>query len=116
MSINWAKIRDGNILLIHHSTSSIIEIRVYEEDSDKYNEIYIDYWELESLKRGLTKTDTEEKLFNQTDMDLFAVSFSAWYSYSEEAQIYKSQKLSASEMLKIYKDRPYLKTDSPQQN
>jgi hypothetical protein len=60
MSALWSKIRDGNILMIHHSTSSTLEIRVYEEDSDRYNEIYMDYYELESLKRAIRQTDNEQ--------------------------------------------------------
>lgn len=57
----------------------------------------------------------EEKKFTEEERDLFAMAFLVWY-HSEEAQIYKSQGLSNYALLKLYKDRPYLRTDAPQSN
>ncbi len=53
---------------------------------------------------------------NTEEQDLFAIAFCSWYSYAEDAQIYKAQKLPAGKMLELYKSRPYLRTDSPEEN
>ncbi len=57
-----------------------------------------------------------EKKYTEEDRDLFAMSFLTWYTCAEDAQIHKEQNLSTYKMLQLYKDRPYLRTDSPQSN
>lgn len=57
-----------------------------------------------------------EQKYTEEERDNFAIAFCAWYCHSEDAKIYKSQKLSTGQILKLYKDRPYLKTDKPEQN
>lgn len=57
-----------------------------------------------------------EQKYTEEERDVFALSFLIWYLYAEDAQIYKSQEMTAGEMLDIYKSRPYLKTDQPQEN
>jgi len=59
---------------------------------------------------------SDEKKFTQEDMDLFAMAYCAWYTFAEDAQIYKQQNLSAYKMLELYKSRPFLRTDAPQSN
>jgi len=58
----------------------------------------------------------EEKKYTEEERDLFAIAFCCWYSYAEDAQVYKAQKLSANKLLELYKDRPYLRTDAPESN
>lgn len=72
---------------------------------------WLDESETPSLPSG-----EEQKWVSEEERDEFAMSFAAWYSYAEDAQVYKSQKLSAGKMLSLYKSRPYLRTDSPEYN
>lgn len=58
----------------------------------------------------------DEKKYTEEERDLFAMSYCNWYTFAEDAQIYKQQNLSAYKMLQLYKDRPFLRTDSPQSN
>ena len=60
--------------------------------------------------------ENDEKKFTEEERDLFAMAFLVWYYGAEDAQIYKAQGLSTYDLLKLYKDRPYLRTDAPQQN
>lgn len=57
-----------------------------------------------------------EQKYTEEERDVFALSFLVWYLHAEDAQIYLSQGLAAGEMLDIYKNRPFLKTDYPQEN
>jgi hypothetical protein len=67
-----------------------------------------------SLSRIVELEREVERL--KEEKDLFAMSYCGWYSYAEDAQIYKAQKLPASKMLELYKSRPYLRTDKPENN
>ena len=58
----------------------------------------------------------QEKKFTQEEMDIFAMSFCAWYCYADDAQVYRQQELSATKMLELYKSRPLMRTDSPESN
>ncbi len=59
---------------------------------------------------------SEELKYTEEERDEFALNFCTWYCYAEDAQIYKQQHLTGFEMLELYKDRPFLRTDSPQSN
>jgi len=52
----------------------------------------------------------------EQDRDSFAINFAAWYAHAEDAAIYRSQHLTAYELLKLYKSRPFLRTDAPESN
>lgn len=58
----------------------------------------------------------EEKKYTQEEMEVFALSFLSWYACAEDAQIYRQQNLSEYQMLQLYKDRPFLRTDKPESN
>lgn len=88
--------------IIERPTSSASEISTLKQTIVDYDKQVIELKkEIEALK--------EEK-------DLFAMSYSGWYSYAPDAQVYKAQKLPASQMLALYKSRPYLRTDAPEEN
>lgn len=58
----------------------------------------------------------DKKKFTQEEMDLFAMSYAGWYAHGDDAQIYRSQHLSAYKMLELYKSRPFSRTDAPDKN
>ena len=58
----------------------------------------------------------DNKAYTKEERDEFAIGFLAWYNFADDAQIYKDQRISIGQMLSIYEDRPFLRTDSPQQN
>jgi len=71
---------------------------------------------VEHIDELISKYEKSEKKYNQEEIDSFALSFAAWYAHADDAQVYKSQNLSAYDLLQLYKDRPYLRTDAPESN
>jgi hypothetical protein len=51
---NWTEIKEGNITLKHHSTSS--EIELIWEDAESTQGMFFDYYEFESLVKAIEKT------------------------------------------------------------
>lgn len=47
----WINVDNGDIRLIHHSTASVIQIIVQDEDGT--NEIWLDYYQFEQLKEAI---------------------------------------------------------------
>ena len=55
--MNWSKIKYGNVTLIHHSTSSLIEVEVMSKEEevqggplvDTKDVLYLDYAQFEDL-------------------------------------------------------------------
>ena len=58
--INFDKRKEGNVKLIHHSTSSYIEIKVESDKEVKEMEdiesLWLTYEEFDNLKKAITKT------------------------------------------------------------
>ena len=54
---NWTERKVGNVKMIHHSTSSVIEI-IIEQDDEKIT-VWLDYTDFENLKKALKLTDDE---------------------------------------------------------
>lgn len=53
---NWTKIEVGYVTLIHHSTASVIEIVVTNDDSElPPKNIWLDYYDFEALKDAIKK-------------------------------------------------------------
>lgn len=54
---NWTKIEVGNVTLIHHSTSSVVEVVVKDDDFEKPpKQLWLDYYDFEALKEAMYKT------------------------------------------------------------
>lgn len=51
---NWIKEQDGNVIMVHHSTSSVVELIVLDEDN-KAKSLYMDYYDFESLVKVIQK-------------------------------------------------------------
>lgn len=45
---NWTERQEGNVKFIHHSTSSVIEMKVKDE-SGIWREVWLDYYDFENL-------------------------------------------------------------------
>lgn len=52
----WIKEKEGNVTLVHHSTSSQIEL-ILDEDKDYIKYLFLDYYEYEALKKIIEKID-----------------------------------------------------------
>lgn len=92
-----------------------------KEEIEKLANDYVSKWdntqsEKESFKRHFIAGIIESEPKRMEEMELFAMNYCIWYCYSEDAQIYKSQNLTSYQMLQLYKDRPFLRTDMPQSN
>lgn len=60
----WTEIKEGRIKLIHHSASSLVELIIIRSEEvtqgsweDKEETIWLDYYEISSLKDALNKID-----------------------------------------------------------
>ncbi len=51
----WIKEKEGNVTLVHHSTSSTIELIVEYEGEE--NRFWLDYYEYENLKKLILKIE-----------------------------------------------------------
>lgn len=56
----WITIEEDNVKLIHHSTSSTVEL-VMDEGKDSEQKFWMDYYGFEKLKRALIKLEELEK-------------------------------------------------------
>lgn len=92
---------------------------------DRLNEYGKEGWQLVwvhngkmFLKRETGQSEKQEQEVEKikSDMDAFAIGFCGWYCHAPDAEVYKSQNLSAQKMIELYKSRPYLKTDLPEEN
>lgn len=65
----WSKIKHGNVTLIHHSTSSLVEIEVMSKEEeyqggplvDVKNTLYMDYTEFDDLVEAIKTVISIEK-------------------------------------------------------
>jgi hypothetical protein len=60
----WTIIKEGNVILEHLSTSSLIKITIESEEEIEYGkvgvvkkEVWLDYYEFESLKAAINNID-----------------------------------------------------------
>ena len=51
---NWTERREGNVLLIHHSTGSVVQVIIEGEGDSQV--IWLDYYEFENLEKAILKT------------------------------------------------------------
>lgn len=58
--MNWTVREAGNVKLIHHSTSSLIELTVKDEEGEEKS-VWLDYYDFSNLSK-LTATLTQEEL------------------------------------------------------
>lgn len=49
------------------------------------------------------------------ERDNFAIAFAGWVKHDPQAHAYQEAKVSAGELLRLYKDRPYINTDPSKQ-
>jgi len=52
---NFAEVKDGQITIIHHSTSSIIEIISDHPDNISKTSLFLEYYEFDSLIKCISK-------------------------------------------------------------
>lgn len=52
----WLKIKEGDITLIHHSTASVIQV-ILEDENDK-EELWMDYYQWNQLKKAIKETES----------------------------------------------------------
>jgi putative lipase involved disintegration of autophagic bodies len=56
------KIKEGDITITHHSTASVIQIIVSESEAEHKNEkqeLWIDYYQWEQLKKAIAQTENK---------------------------------------------------------
>jgi hypothetical protein len=60
----WTEIEVGKVKMIHHSTSSLVQIIVTDIEEyqpghyrEETNELWIDYYQFEDLKKAINKTE-----------------------------------------------------------
>lgn len=55
---NWTKIEEGNVTIINHSTSSVIEVVINGDDFGALSkQLWLDYYDFDALKKAIQKTD-----------------------------------------------------------
>tara|TARA_R110000868_G_scaffold90367_1_gene250995 strand:+ start:665 stop:877 length:213 start_codon:yes stop_codon:yes gene_type:complete len=64
----WTKIIEGNIELVHHSTSSIVELILHDTDEFEPGQfrkddktIWLDYYDFENLKKAIAREEQDLK-------------------------------------------------------
>lgn len=53
----WISIDNGDVTLIHHSTASVIQIVVQDEDGK--SDLWLDYYQFEQLKKAIKNTEPD---------------------------------------------------------
>jgi hypothetical protein len=58
----WLQVQEGNITIVHHSTASVIQVTVSESEAEHKNEkqeLWIDYYQWEQLKKAIAQTENK---------------------------------------------------------
>jgi len=53
---NWTERREGNILLIHNSTGSTVQVILEDNEHGNTQVMWLDYYEFENLEKAILKT------------------------------------------------------------